>query len=173
MQSGFSKLLDATKTALQSVADIQDDISREFDAIYNLLNGTTAGDISINGDLTVKGGNIDVSAAAMSIAILDANAAALDIKEGPNSYLKFVTTNGSEKVVCGKAFQSGTIDVATDGDADLGTTTKRWGAIHLYGAHSTAIGTPTGGTIRWVRSQGRPWFFNGSNWVAVATAATA
>ena len=45
---------------------------------------------------------IDLSGAASSISILDNDAAALDIKEGSTSYLKFVTTNSSESVTVGK-----------------------------------------------------------------------
>ena len=51
-------------------------------------------------------------------SLADNKAAALDIKEGSNSYLKFITTNGSEQVVFGKnsTFAGTTI-------ADLGTVT--------------------------------------------------
>ena len=51
-------------------------------------------------------------------SLADNKAAALDIKEGSASYLKFITTNGSEQIVFGKnsTFASTTI-------ADLGTVT--------------------------------------------------
>jgi len=101
----------------------------EFDALYNLLNGTTAGDISINGDLTVKGGDITVSAAATSIAIIDNNAASLDFKAGSDSFLKFVTTTDSEAVVLGQKLTV-TDDAAAANIANLtGANASYTGAV--------------------------------------------
>jgi len=75
------------------------------------LDGST---IASTGDLIfTHGGTIDVSAQASELSILDNNAAALDIKEGSNSYLKFVTTNSSEKIIAGKT-------VIVDGDGTTG-----------------------------------------------------
>jgi len=69
--------------------------------------------ITVHKDLDLDA-DLDVSSQATSISIIDNNAAALDIKEGTNSYLKFVTTDGSEKVVVGK-------DLDLDGDLDVST----------------------------------------------------
>lgn len=45
---------------------------------------------------------LDLSGAASVISIIDNTAAALDISEGANVYLRCVTTNGSEAIVTGK-----------------------------------------------------------------------
>lgn len=60
-------------------------------------NGAIAGNVQIQSDMTVTGA-IDVN----TITLGDNEASALDITESTNSYLKFVTTNGSEKVIVGK-----------------------------------------------------------------------
>ena len=73
------------------------------------LNGNTVS--SQSGALTISspadlvlthGGTIDLSAQTNEITLLDNRASALNIKEGNNSYLKFVTTNGSEKITVSK-----------------------------------------------------------------------
>ena len=87
-------------------------------------NITNVGDInadSISVDGAATGLNIDGSGAdttKFKVTMADNLADALNINEGGNSYLKFVTTNGSEQVVFGKnsTFASTTI-------ADLGTVT--------------------------------------------------
>ena len=56
------------------------------------------------GELHIRQGiNMTTS---QDITFLDNNAAALDFLEGSNSYLKFVTTNGSESVVIGQALNA-------------------------------------------------------------------
>jgi hypothetical protein len=50
------------------------------------------------------------------LQIKDNEAAALDIKEGTNSYLKFVTTNAGEKITVGKEFAMGTNKITGVGD---------------------------------------------------------
>ena len=75
------------------------------------LDGST---ISSTGSLILThGGTIDLSAQANEFALLDNSSAALDIKEGSNSYLKFVTTNSSEKIIAGKK-------LIVDGDGTTG-----------------------------------------------------
>jgi hypothetical protein len=70
----------------------------EFDYIYNCLNGTNSVDVSINGDLTVKGGDIDVSNAQTDLTLKDNTNAALKIQEATTAYIDVDTTNGSEVV---------------------------------------------------------------------------
>ena len=75
------------------------------------LDGST---ISSTGSLILThGGTIDLSAQANEFALLDNNSASLDIKEGSNSYLKFVTTNSAEKIIAGKK-------LIVDGDGTTG-----------------------------------------------------
>ncbi len=66
---------------------------------------TSSGTLTIapTGNLIIThGGTIDLDAQANVMSIIDNNAASLDIKEGTTSYLKFVTTNSSEKIVVGQ-----------------------------------------------------------------------
>ena len=87
-------------------------------------------DISNVGDINVDSVSVDGAAAGLNIDGSGANttkfkitlgdnlADALNINEGGNSYMKFITTNSSEQIVFGKnsTFASTTI-------ADLGTVT--------------------------------------------------
>ena len=59
--------------------------------------------ISAAGSLVLAhGGTLDLDNQATSLTIIDNQAAALDINEGGNSYIKCTTTNSSEKVVIGQ-----------------------------------------------------------------------
>jgi len=91
---------------------------------------STSGDVTTEGDLTVKGGDITVSAAATNIAIIDNNAAALTIKEGTNSYITLNTTNGSESITLHKnTTVSGNLTV--DGDITFRAGSSTPGTITL------------------------------------------
>ena len=58
------------------------------------------------GNLLTLGGTLTYGQVRMgAISLVDNQATSLDIKEGSNSYLKFDTTNGLEKVVFGKKFE--------------------------------------------------------------------
>jgi len=88
------------------------------------LDGST---IASTGDLIfTHGGTIDVSAQASELSISDNSAAALNITEGSNSYLKFVTTNSSEKIIAGK-----TLIVDGDGTTGNGGVSLSNGVIDL------------------------------------------
>ena len=88
------------------------------------LDGST---IASTGNLILThGGTIDVSAQASELSILDNNAAALDIKEGSDSYLKFITTNSAEKIIAGK-----TLIVDGDGSTSNGGVSISNGLIDL------------------------------------------
>jgi hypothetical protein len=69
------------------------------------------------GNLLTLGGTLTYGSVRMgAISLVDDNATALDIKEGINSYLKFDTTDGAEKVVVGKDLSLSTIKL-TDNQA--------------------------------------------------------
>ena len=112
-------------------------------------NITNVGDLnadSISVDAAATGLNVDFSGgntATSKLTLGDNLADALNITEGSNSYMKFVTTNSSEQIVFGKnsTFASTTI-------ADLGTVTTAnidGGSIDgtTIGANSAAAGTFT------------------------------
>ena len=63
--------------------------------LYVTNNGT------INGDLTVNGGDIVLSNTATNISLLDNVGNALDIKEAANSYIKVATTDANPNVTFG------------------------------------------------------------------------
>ena len=69
------------------------------------LKTVTSGNLTITSaaDLILQhGGTLNLATQANSITILDDNAAALDINEGGTSYIKLITTNGSEEIEFGK-----------------------------------------------------------------------
>tara|TARA_R100000656_G_scaffold124928_1_gene104421 strand:- start:1027 stop:3060 length:2034 start_codon:yes stop_codon:yes gene_type:complete len=73
---------------------------------------TSAGALTITSasDLILThSGTLDLNGQANSITIKDNEAASVNFNEGGTSYLKLVTTNGSEKVVIGKSLEVATI----------------------------------------------------------------
>ena len=108
----FADLADHTPGTLTASSAIIVDSNSKIDNLLvdNLqLNGntisTTSGALTITttGTLTLNhGGTVDASAQTNILSIKDNEAASLDIKEGSSSYLKFTTTNSSEKVVVGQ-----------------------------------------------------------------------
>ena len=88
--------------------------------VSKITSQPTNGNIHIEpngtGDIVLVTDNLDVTGDSMKISIKNNVAAALDITEAGNSYIKFVTTNSSEQIVFGKnsTFDSTTI-------ANLGT----------------------------------------------------
>ena len=88
------------------------------------LDGST---IASTGSLVfTHGGTIDLSAQTNEVTILDNSASALNITEGSNSYLKFVTTNSGEKIITGK-----TLIVDGDGTTSNGGVSISNGSIDL------------------------------------------
>ena len=81
------------------------------------LKTVTSGNLTITSaaDLILQhGGTLNLATQANSITILDDNAAALDINEGGTSYIKLITTNGSEEIEFGKNVDlNGTLDVSS------------------------------------------------------------
>jgi hypothetical protein len=98
-------------------------------------NITNVGDIALD--------TISADGTTVGITLTDNTAAALDIKEGSNSYLKFDTTNSSELITAGKAFTVATGVTFTTDTADI-----NGGAIDgtTIGAASAAAGTFTTAT---------------------------
>lgn len=56
---------------------------------------------------------ISFALSAQDILIKDDEAEALDVKEGSNSYLRFVTTDGGEKLLAGKALEADRVQAAS------------------------------------------------------------
>jgi len=108
----FADLADHTPGTLTASSAIITDSNSKVDNLLvdNLqLNGntisTTSGALTITttGTLTLNhGGTVDASAQTTAISIKDNEAAAFDLTESSNSYIKLVTTNSSEKVVIGQ-----------------------------------------------------------------------
>jgi hypothetical protein len=67
-------------------------------------------DLALGGTLNLS--NLAITGSTLSLAtsinLVDDQVSALDINENGNSYLKFITTNGSEKVTFGKKFEAPT-----------------------------------------------------------------
>ena len=95
-------------------------------------NITNAGDVALD--------TISADGTTIGVTLTDNTAAALDIKEGSNSYLKFDTTNSSELITAGEAFTVASGKTFTTDTADI-----NGGAIDgtTIGANSAAAGTFT------------------------------
>jgi len=98
-------------------------------------NITNVGDIALD--------TISADGTTIGITLTDNTAAALDIKEGSNSYLKFDTTDSSELITAGEAFTVASGKTFTTDTADI-----NGGAIDgtTIGAASAAAGTFTTAT---------------------------
>ena len=117
------------------------------------LKTVTSGNLTITSaaDLILQhGGTLNLATQANSITILDDNAAALDINEGGTSYIKLITTNGSEEIEFGKNVDlNGTLDVS--GAATVNSLTSN-GAIASAGSLSIntnkfTVASGTGNTV--------------------------
>ena len=134
----FMDMLAHTAGTLAASSAIIVDSNSKIDQLLvdNMRIGTTANTIDTSsGTLTLApagnlvithGGTVDLSAQANEITLLDNNAAALNITESSNSYLKFVTTNSAEKIIAGK-----TLIVDGDGTTGNGGISLSNGVIDL------------------------------------------
>ena len=134
----FMDMLDHTAGTLAASSAIIVDSNSKIDQLLvdNMRIGTTANTIdTTSGTLTLApagnlvithGGTVDLSAQANEVTLLDNNAAALNITESSNSYLKFVTTNSAEKIIAGK-----TLIVDGDGTTSNGGISLSNGVIDL------------------------------------------
>ncbi len=120
--AGFTRLLDLTAIATgEAIIALKDNLAnaleiKEGSASYLKFVTTDSGEKVVVGQtLDIDSASVDLSTQASSISIKDNEAAALDIKEGSTSYLKFVTTDSGEKVLFGKSLDidGANIDVAT------------------------------------------------------------
>jgi hypothetical protein len=69
-------------------------------------------DFTISGDLTVQGGDINLTQVATNINLKDNTVDALAIKEGTNVYLDITTTDNAEKITLGNSLAS--VDVVVE-----------------------------------------------------------
>lgn len=111
----YVQMLDHTAGTLTASSAVLVDSNSKIDQLKSgniVITGssntisTASGNLTIapTGNLVVThGGTLDLSGQANSLTLLDNNAAALDINQGGTSYLKFVTTNGSESTTVGSA----------------------------------------------------------------------
>ncbi len=111
----YVQMLDHTAGTLTASSAVLVDGNSKIDQLKSgniVITGssntisTASGNLTIapTGNLVVThGGTLDLSGQANSLTLLDNNAAALDINQGGTSYLKFVTTNGSESTTVGSA----------------------------------------------------------------------
>ena len=87
--------LQSTFVTNLTASNISASTSLTASALYVDINAT------INGDLTVNGGDIVLSNTATNISLLDNVGNALDIKEAANSYIKVATTDANPNVTFG------------------------------------------------------------------------
>ena len=108
------------------------------------------------GDIVLVTDNLDVTGDSMKISIKDNVAAALDITEASNSYLKFTTTDGSDEAGSGlitfgknSTFAGTTIaNLGTVSAATSITSTAFVGPLDgIIGGNTPAAGTFTSGTF--------------------------
>ena len=144
---GSDSKIDRLLTGATAITGANNTIATSASAFE--LKTVTSGNLTINSaaDLILKhAGTINMATQANSLTLLDNNAAALDINEGGTSYLKFITTNGSEEVEIGKNVDlNGTLDVS--GAATVNSLTSN-GSITATGsvAVNTNKFTVAGGT---------------------------
>jgi hypothetical protein len=74
------------------------------------LDMSDAGTATFNSGIIV-GGDVDLSGGARDVLMVDNTAAALEIAEGSNKYLTFVTTDSGEKITLGKKLEAGAVEI--------------------------------------------------------------
>lgn len=91
--------------------------------------------------VAVAGNTLTFSGAtgANSMAMPDNLADALSVKEGSNSYLKFVTTDGGEKIVAGKAVEGASSIKSLSATAGLGYGTGAGGTVTQTTSRATGV----------------------------------
>lgn len=120
----FADMLDHAGGTLTASSAIIVDANSKIDSLKSgniVVTGSTDTISTSSGNLTIAptanlvithGGTIDLDGQANEVLIPDNQAAAVNFTESTNSYLKLVTTNGSESVNIGKDLK-----IVTDGDA--------------------------------------------------------
>ena len=142
----YVDMLDHTAGTLTASSAILVDASSKIDQLKtaNLTIGansitSASGDVDIvaASNLDIDAGTIDLETQATEFKIIDNSATALTITEGSTTYMTFVTTNSSEKIVAGKSLvvdgdgSSGGVTIS-DGTIDLRTGTGNVAKIKFY-----------------------------------------
>ena len=159
----YVAMLDHTAGTLTASSAILVDSNSKIDQLKSgniVVTGSSDTISTASGNLTIApagnlvithGGTLDLDGQANSLTIKDNEAAALDINEGGNSYVKFITTNGSEEVEIAKAVDlNNTINVS--GAATLGSTLDVTGAVGVDGnfdvnTNKFTVAQSTGNTV--------------------------
>ena len=125
----------ADGTLSMTIADSTGVVTFSTGPSFGDNNITNVGDIALD--------TISADGTTIGVSMTDNTAAAFDIKEGSNSYLKFDTTDSSELITASKAFTVATGVTFTTDTADI-----NGGAIDntIIGANSAAAGTFTTAT---------------------------
>lgn len=152
----FTTMLDHQPGTLTANSAIIVDSNSKVDILKAgniVVTGSTDTISTASGNLTLAptgslvithGGTVSFATQATSLTIRDNEVNALDINEGGNSYLKFTTTDASEKVVVGKELQvAETISAAAGMTlAPVGNLTiTHGGTINLAG-QATSLTVP-------------------------------
>lgn len=107
---------DVLAADVNSLADeviaLEDDLVGAGEA-SGLKEGAASFHDNWNADHNTDGSHKQLNCAtqATDLTLKDNEASALDIKEGANSYLKFVTTDSGEKIVPGKKVEAGAVEI--------------------------------------------------------------
>ena len=159
----YVAMLDHTAGTLTASSAILVDSNSKIDQLKSgniVVTGSSDTISTSSGNLTIApagnlvithGGTLDLDGQANSLTIKDNEAAALDINEGGNSYVKFITTNGSEEVEIAKAVDlNNTINVS--GAATLGSTLDVTSALGVDGnfdvnTNKFTVASSTGNTV--------------------------
>jgi hypothetical protein len=218
---GNVTLGDAATDTVTITADVASNVIPSADSTYTLGDAsnywshgyidaiTTTGNVTVGGDLTVTGSlsaadtnitnvgdialdSISADGTEIDILLTDNIAAALEIKEGANAYLTFVTTNAGEQVTLGKKLAAGSVEIegsnfditggSISGITDLALADGGTGASTAAGAR-TNLGLVIGTDVQaydagladiagLATTDGNIIVGSGSNWVA-ETGATA
>ena len=113
-------------TFVEGATDTTGNVGLEMDGnlSYNPSTGTITATVikgssgDFNGDVDIAG-DLTFSGAARDLKLLDNTAAALDITESTNSYIKFDTTNGDELITVSKATAGAVYDIGSSPGATI------------------------------------------------------
>ena len=145
----FTNMLDHTAGTLTASSAIIVDSNSKIDQLKSgnlVVTGSSDTISTSSGALTISaagrlvlahGGTLDLDNQATSLTIIDNQAAALDINEGGNSYIKCTTTNSGEKVVIGQD-----IEMADDVSLLSDAAVLNFGAgkdVNLTHVHDTGL----------------------------------
>jgi hypothetical protein len=92
-------------------------------------------DFTVSGDLTVQGGDINLTEVATDINLKDNTAGALVIKEGTNQYINITTTDNTELIT----FSTANVDIDNDLNVDGGDLTTNSTTFNLLNTNATTV----------------------------------